>query len=83
MERIEAETKHATDVLREAKHYGKTKGKGREAKGLYLVSLTIQLANMRVPITSSQGLQLCNSIIKDTKVQNVVVEYKKKMYQSV
>jgi hypothetical protein len=48
----------------------------------YLVSLTIQLANMRVPITSSQGLQLCNSIIKDTKVQNVVVEYKK-MYQSV
>jgi hypothetical protein len=132
MERIEAATKHATDVLREAKHDGKTKGKGRVAKGLlttiigdakaihnlddsvvisedvnrqrvkrnsndgvvgpkppllqtkpYLVSLIIQLANMHVPITSSQGLQLCNSIIKDTKFQNVVVEYKKQMCQSV
>jgi hypothetical protein len=49
----------------------------------YIVSLIIQLANMRVPITASQGLQLCNSIIKGTKFGNQVVEYKKKMCRSV
>jgi hypothetical protein len=44
----------------------------------YIVSLIIQLANMRVPITASQGLQLCNSIIKGTKFGNQVVEYTRK-----
>jgi hypothetical protein len=44
----------------------------------YVVSLIIQLANMHVPITSSQGLQLCNYIIKGTKFEHAVMEYKKK-----
>jgi len=44
----------------------------------YIVSLIIQLANMRVPITASQGSQLCNSIIKGTKFGNQVVEYTRK-----
>jgi hypothetical protein len=129
-QRIKAATKHVTDVLKEAKHYEKTKGKGRVAKALlttiindakamhnlddsvvisedvarqrvkrnsndgtislkapllqielYVMSLIIQLANMCAPITSSQGL--CYSIISDTKFGKAVVEYKKKMCQSV
>jgi hypothetical protein len=48
----------------------------------YAVSLIIQLANMRVPITSAQGLQLCNSIIKGTKFEHAVMEYKKKNCRS-
>ena len=43
----------------------------------YIVSIIIQLANMRVPISSSQGLSLCNSIIEGTKFQSDVVAYKK------
>jgi len=43
----------------------------------YIVSAIIQLANMRVPITTSQGLQLCNSIIQGTKFQRVVAEFQK------
>jgi hypothetical protein len=43
----------------------------------YVVSLIILLANMHVPITSSQGLQLCNSIIKGTNFEHAVMEYKK------
>jgi len=49
----------------------------------YIVSIIIQLANMRVPISSSQGLSLCNSIIEGTKFQDAVVEYKKKYCRSV
>jgi hypothetical protein len=44
----------------------------------YVVSLIIQLANMHVPITSSQGLQLCNSILKVT-----IMEYKKNNRRSM
>jgi hypothetical protein len=44
----------------------------------YLVSIIIQLANMWVPITSSQGLALCNSIIQGTKFQKVIKDYKMK-----
>ncbi len=43
----------------------------------YIVSIIIQLANMRVPILSSQGLSLCNSIIEGTQFQNDAVAYKK------
>jgi hypothetical protein len=48
----------------------------------YIVSIIIQLANMRVPITSSQGLGLCNSIIQGTKFQKVMEDYKKKFCQN-
>jgi cyclophilin family peptidyl-prolyl cis-trans isomerase len=49
----------------------------------YIVSAIIQLANMRVPITTSQGLQLCNSIIHGTKFQRVVAEFQKKISDAV
>jgi hypothetical protein len=44
----------------------------------YIVTMIIQLANMRVPITTSQGVQLCNSIIKGTKYERYVADFKKK-----
>ncbi len=44
----------------------------------YIVSIIIQLANMRVPISSAQGLALCNSIIEGTRFQKQVVDYKNK-----
>ncbi len=43
----------------------------------YIVSIIIQLANMHVPISSSQRLSNCNSIIKGTQFQNDAVAYKK------
>ena len=49
----------------------------------YLVSLILQLANMRAPITTAQGLQLCNSIIKGTKFQHTVSEFQKHNLRSV
>jgi hypothetical protein len=39
----------------------------------YVVSIIIQLANMRVPISNSQGLALCNSFIEGTSFQKQVV----------
>jgi hypothetical protein len=42
----------------------------------YVVSLIIQLANMCIPITLVQGLQLCNSIIKGMKFEKMIAEYK-------
>ena len=41
----------------------------------YLVELFIQLANMRTPITSTQGLQLANSLISGTKIEEESVEW--------
>jgi hypothetical protein len=49
----------------------------------YIVSIIIQLSNMRIPITVSQGLQLCNSIIKGTKYKEVVNQFKSKTCRSV
>ena len=49
----------------------------------YIVSLITQLANMRVPITTKQGLQLCNSIIKGTKFASKVTEFQSKNLRSV
>jgi len=49
----------------------------------YIINMIIQLANMRVPITTSQGLQLCNSIIKGTKYERDVMEFKKKSLRNV
>ncbi len=43
----------------------------------YIVSIIFQLANVNAPILSSQGLELCNSIIEGTKFQRDVVAYKK------
>jgi hypothetical protein len=43
----------------------------------HVVSLIIQLANMRIPITTAQGLQLCNPIIQGTKFESEVATYKK------
>jgi hypothetical protein len=42
----------------------------------YVVTLILQLADMRVPLTTSQGLQLCNSIIKGTKYEKYVSDFK-------
>jgi hypothetical protein len=42
----------------------------------YLVELIIKLAEMRTPITMSQGLQLANSLIKGSKTQDKVVKWK-------
>jgi hypothetical protein len=44
----------------------------------YIVSLITQLANMRVPIMTKQGLQLCNSIIKGTKFASKITEFQLK-----
>jgi hypothetical protein len=49
----------------------------------YIVSVITQLANMRVPITTKQGLQLCNSIIKGTKFASKVTEFQSKNLRSV
>jgi hypothetical protein len=49
----------------------------------YIVNMIIQLANMRVPITTSQGVQLCNSIIKGTKYERYVDGFKKKSLRNV
>ena len=43
----------------------------------YIVSIIIQLANMCIPISTSQGLQLCNSIINGTRFKDEVNEFKK------
>jgi hypothetical protein len=42
----------------------------------YLVELVIQLANMRIPVTASQGLELANSLIAGTKVELQVKKWK-------
>jgi hypothetical protein len=49
----------------------------------YVVSLIIQLANMRVPITSAQGLELCNSIIKGMKFEKMIAECKRRSCRMV
>ena len=48
----------------------------------YLVELIIKLADMRAPITTSQDLQLANSLIKGTSVEEKVIEWKKKYCKS-
>jgi hypothetical protein len=45
---------------------------------LYIVELAIKLAEMRVPITSKQGLQLANSLINGTSFQESVLLWKQK-----
>jgi hypothetical protein len=42
----------------------------------YIVELAIKLAEMRVPITSKQGLQLANSLIKGSAFQESVLLWK-------
>ena len=44
----------------------------------YLVELILQLAKMRTPITSAQGLELANSLISGTKMEDKLVEWKSK-----
>jgi hypothetical protein len=43
----------------------------------YLVELILQLASMRTPITTSQGLQLANSLISGTRIQNQINDWKR------
>jgi hypothetical protein len=43
----------------------------------YLVELIIKLASMRMPITSSQGLELANSLIAGTSNEDKVITWKK------
>jgi hypothetical protein len=40
----------------------------------YLVKLIIKLADMRTPISTSQGLQLTNSLIKGTSIEEKVIQ---------
>ena len=42
----------------------------------YLVELIKKLADMRQPITASQGLQLANSLINNKSTQKKVLEWK-------
>jgi len=44
----------------------------------YLVELILQLSNMRTPITASQGIQLANSLVQNTKYQKLILEWKSK-----
>jgi hypothetical protein len=44
----------------------------------YLVELIIKLADMRTPITTAQGLQLANSIIKGTSIEHKVIDWKQR-----
>jgi hypothetical protein len=44
----------------------------------YLVELIIKLASMRMPITSSQGLELASSLIAGTSNEDKVIAWKKK-----
>ncbi len=48
----------------------------------YVVSLILQLAKMRIPLTTEQGLQLCNSIISGTKYEKLTSEFKDKYLRS-
>jgi len=48
----------------------------------YIVLAIIQLANMRVPITTAQGLQLCNSIIQGTKFKKNLSLFQSKNLRS-
>jgi hypothetical protein len=48
----------------------------------YLVELIKKLANMRQPITASQGLQLANSLINNKSTQKTVIEWKSKSCQA-
>jgi len=49
----------------------------------YIVSLILQLADMRVPLTTNQGLQLCNSIIQGTKYEKYVEDFKENNLRTV
>jgi hypothetical protein len=40
----------------------------------YMVQLIINLADMRTPISTSQGLQFANSLIKGTSVEEKVIQ---------
>jgi hypothetical protein len=48
----------------------------------YLVELILKLAEMRQPITTSQGLQLVNSLINGTSIKKHVIEWKKRNCQA-
>jgi hypothetical protein len=43
----------------------------------YLVAIIIKLANMRIPITTAQGLQLANSLINGTRFKEEVHQFEK------
>jgi hypothetical protein len=44
----------------------------------YLVELILMLSNMRTSITASQGIQLANSLVQNTKYQKSILEWKSK-----
>ncbi len=43
---------------------------------LYLIELICKLADIRTPITTAQGLQLANSIVKGTSIEQKVIGWK-------
>ncbi len=48
----------------------------------YLVELILKLAEMRTPITTSQGLQLSNSLIKGTAIEKELTAWKAHNYHA-
>ena len=48
----------------------------------YIVSIIMQLSNMRISISTLQGLQLCNSIVNGTRFKNELQQFKKKHLRS-
>jgi hypothetical protein len=48
----------------------------------YIVTNFMQLSNMRIPISTLQGLQLCNSIVNGTRFKNEMQQFKKKHLRS-
>jgi hypothetical protein len=53
-----------------------------EAVEPYLVELIKKLADMRTPITTSQGLQLANSLIEGKEIQKKLEKWKSKYCQA-
>jgi hypothetical protein len=48
----------------------------------YIISIITQLSNMCIPISTLQGLQLCNSIVNGTRFKNELQQFKKKHLRS-
>ncbi len=48
----------------------------------YLVSIIIQLANMPIPISTSQDLQLANSLINGTRFKDELQWFEKWTYDT-
>jgi hypothetical protein len=68
-------------VRQRLKRNSKSSGNGQkspmQAVEPYLVSIIIQLANMPIPISTSQDLQLANSLINGTRFKDELQWFEK------